>query len=131
MPVLNRESILKVSDIRKELVPVPEWGGDVYVRSLTAAERDNFEAGLIRQLNGKQTINLQNARAKLAVMAICDETGARLFTDADMKELSSKSAGALQRVWIVAQRLSGITDSDMEELTKNSESGQPEDSSSD
>lgn len=131
MPILNRDAILQTSDIRKELVSVPEWGGDVYVRSLTAAERDQFEASLIVQRGKQQEINLKNARAKLAVLAICDEQGQRLFSDADLAEMGKKSAGALQRVWIVAQRLSGITDEDMEELTKNSTSGQSDDSSSD
>lgn len=131
MPILNRDAILQTSDIRKELVPVPEWGGDVYVRSLTAAERDQFEASLIVQRGKQQEINLKNARAKLAVLAICDEQGQRIFSDADLAEMGKKSAGALQRVWIVAQRLSGITDEDMEELTKNSTSGQSDDSSSD
>ena len=121
MPILNRDAILASNDLPKELVTVPEWGGDVYVRGLTGKERDAFEAGMIEQRGKSQTVNLQNIRAKLASMSICDETGKRIFTDADMAQLSGKSAVALQRVFEVARRLSGLGDGDVEELTKGLE----------
>jgi hypothetical protein len=60
-----------------------------------------------------------------------DESGKRLFPDADVRELGKKSASALQRVFEVAQRLSGLSNADVEELTKNSTSDQSEDSISD
>ena len=44
---LNREAILAAEDLPRELVEVPEWGGAVYVRALTGAERDQFEASKI------------------------------------------------------------------------------------
>lgn len=126
MKVLGRDEILGANDIKRELVPVPEWGEDaaVYVRSLTARERDDFERSMIEFRGDKQTVNLAQARAKLAAMAICDENGKRLFTDLDVKALGEKSASALQRVWDVAQGLSKISQEDMDELVKNSDSGQ-------
>lgn len=125
MKVLGRDEILGASDIKRELVQVPEWGEDaaVWVRSLTAKERDDYERSMIVYQNGKNKPDLSQARAKLAAAAICDENGVRLFTDADVKALGDKSASALQRVFEVAQRLSGITGEDVEELVKNSESG--------
>ena len=76
---------------------------------------------MIEQRGKSQTVNLQNIRAKLASMSICDESGKRIFTDADMAQLSGKSAVALQRVFEVARRLSGLGDGDVEELTKGLE----------
>lgn len=114
--VLNKSDILQASDIKTELVPVPEWGGDVYVKGMTGAERDKFEASIVTMKGTNQTVNMANVRAKLASMTICDETGKRLFSDLETSELAKKSASALQRVFKVAQKLSGIGEDDVKEL---------------
>lgn len=116
--ILNKESILQASDIKTEIVPVPEWGGDVYVKGMTGAERDKFEASIVTLRGTNQMVNMANVRAKLASMTICDESGKRIFTDSDVLELAKKSASALQRVFKVAQRLSGIGEDDVKELAE-------------
>jgi len=113
---LTRENILQVKDITTELVEVPEWGGSVYVRGMSAIERDNFEGSIVKIKGKGQSVDMSNIRAKLAAKTICDEDGNLLFTDADIKELGKKSAAALQRVFEVAQRLSRIGDEDVTEL---------------
>ena len=41
---LDRDAILAQPVVLpRELVDVPEWGGDVWVRMLTASERDQLE----------------------------------------------------------------------------------------
>ena len=117
--LLDREAILKANDIEKREVYIPEWGGSVYVRGMTGRERDQFEASIIRQRGRDTEINMKNARAKLVVMCTVDQEGNRLFTDADVAPLADKSAKALDRIFAVAQELSGITREDMEELTEN------------
>jgi len=115
---LKRDDILKVQDIKVEKVHVPEWGGDVYIKGMNGMERDAFEASVV-QMRGKGTnVDMSNIRAKLAAQTICDENGERLFTDADIKALGKKSASALQRVFEVAQKLSGIGDDAIQELTE-------------
>lgn len=116
--ILTRDDILKISDIQIERVSVPEWGGDILVRSMSGTERDQFEASMVEQRGKNRRYNLQNIRAKLASLTICDESGERLFTEQDVKELGKKNATALQRVLIVAQKLSGITDEDVDELAE-------------
>jgi len=116
--ILNKKDILAADDVVKELVHVPEWGGDVYVRGMTGASRDKFEASIVQTRGKDQILNIINIRAKLASMTICDEQGQRLFSDADIVELSNKSSVALQRVFLVAQRLSAIGDNDVKELAE-------------
>ena len=118
MDVLTRENILEIQDIQIELVHVPEWGGDVYVKGMTGAERDKFESSLVVLRGKSQTLNMANIRAKLASLTICDENGKRLFSEQDVQVLSQKSASALQRVFVVAQKLSRIGDEDIEELAE-------------
>jgi hypothetical protein len=66
----------------------------------------------------KNKPNLDNVRARFAVLTICDADGVRLFTDSDAKQLGEKSAAALDRVFAVAQRLNGFSSSDVDELGK-------------
>lgn len=114
--VLSRQDILSVQDIKLEEVPVPEWGGVVFVKGMTGMERDSFEAAVVQQRGKNMQVNMVNIRAKLAALTVCDEDGVRVFTEQDVKELGKKSAAALNRIYEVASRLSGITESDVEEL---------------
>lgn len=112
---LTRDAILGVQDLKTERVPVPEWGGDIYVRGMSGAERDAFEQSLM--VGDKFTPD--NVRARLAARCICDEKGERLFSDADIVVLGAKNAAALDRVYDVAQRLSGIGKKDLDAAIKN------------
>jgi len=128
MKTLTRDQILQCSDIQTESVEVPEWGGAVLVKGLSGAERDALEAAIVEVRGRKQRLHLENTMARLVSMSVVDENGKRLFTNGDIEALGKKSSSALQRVCQVAQRLSGLTQDDLEEMSKNSESGQPEDS---
>lgn len=123
MAILTREQILQAQDLRTEEVPVPEWGGSVLVRGMTGAERDAFEASIVEMHGKNSQVNMANVRAKLAARTIVDEAGERLFTEKDIEALGKKNATALQRIFEVAQRLSGIGQADIEELVKNSTGG--------
>lgn len=136
--VFNREDILGISDIKIVEVSIPEWGlgATVWVRGMTGAERDKYDADMFQPLSGKKPeasdriLNLSNLRAKLCSMTICDEDGKRLFTTKDVQALSQKSAAALQRIFVVAQRLSGISEEEVEGLAKELEERPFEDSAS-
>ncbi len=122
---LTKNQVLEKKKIRIEEVFIPEWGDTVFVKELSAAERDAYESSLIR-LDAKGNLqghNLVNIRARLAAFAICDQDGVRLFSDKEAAELGNLSGAALDRVFEVAQRLSGITAADLQELEKNSVSG--------
>ena len=131
MALLNKKAILEVKDIEIEQVDVPEWGGHVFVKGMTGLERDTFEASIVQQRGKDARVNMVNIRAKLAAQTICDEEGLRLFNDKDVKALGKKSANALQRVFDVAQRLSGITEDDVDELAENLEKNPLDGSASD
>jgi hypothetical protein len=114
---LTREQILAAKDTQFEDVDIPEWGGVVRVRGMTGAQRDSFEGEMVQQRGKSQVINLRNLRAKLVAKSLVDEKGALLFTAKDIETLGEKSASGLQKVYIVAQKLSGITTEDVESLT--------------
>lgn len=128
--ILTKDQILQADDKRTEHVKVPEWiTGDcdtVIIRTLTGNERDQFEDSIMR---GDKR-DFKGIRSKLVALSVVDENGERLFTFEDAKLLGEKSARALDRVFAAAQRLSGFTQKDMEELTENLPPGQSGDSTS-
>jgi hypothetical protein len=130
MKILNKDEILEASDLSKELVSVPEWGGAVYVRSMSGADRDEFENSMVVEVDGKRQPDLKNMRAKLVALTVVDEHGNRVFDAADIPALARKSAAALERVFDVAQRLNGLGGKALEEATKNSEAATSGDSGS-
>jgi hypothetical protein len=126
--ILTAEEILQADDLPKELVEVPEWGGEVYVRTMTGLERDSWEGSIVkmkpRRVNGRNIqepeIIFANARAKLLAKVLCDESGKALFSEHQVDVLGGKSASALDKCFTVAQKLNHLTNEDVEELTKNS-----------
>jgi hypothetical protein len=123
--ILTRDEILKAQDIDYEVVEVPEWGGEVRVRAMTAAERDAFEASILRQTKSGVQVEMVNLRARLCAMTIVDEDGKRIFSDSDVAELGKKSAAALQRVFDAAMRLSKFGNEDIQNLAENLKNDQP------
>ena len=110
----SRESILAVQDNKLQKVNVPEWGMDVFIRSFCGSERDAFEAEMVASGNGAK--RLANMRARLAVRALCDETGKRLFEDSDAEALGQKSAAALDRIITAIQSLNALGDKEVKHL---------------
>lgn len=108
--------ILGIADIQTEEVFVRPWNASVRLRGLTAAERDQFEASIIDRAGKVRTKEL---RARLVAMCLVDEKGARIFGDDQISALAGKSAAALDPLFAVAQRLSGMTKADIEELEGN------------
>lgn len=125
--LLTRDKVNQATDIEYEYVDVPEWGGTARVRGLTGTERDSYEASLVQvvQTSGRRgggtTVlpKMENARARLVCMCLVDEEGNRLYADDQVGELAAKSGKALDRVFEVGSRLSGLSDEDMEELAGN------------
>lgn len=128
MALLSKDQIFGADDLKTVDVSVPEWGGDVRVRTLTGAERDQYEADSIRTSKGKREVNLSNLRARLVAMCAVDEAGQPLFERGDVLKLGQKSAAALERVFEAAATLNGMSDEDVEELAGNSGGGQSESS---
>ena len=126
-----RDKILAASDLKRELVEVPEWGMSVYVATMTGTERDAFESSTVTVRGKKKDINLNNFRARFLVKVLVDETGERIFSDADATDLGKKNSTILTRLFEVAQKLNGLGDEDVEELGKGLPNDQNGDSGSD
>jgi len=120
MSTTLKDSILALrSRLKVEAVKVDGLEEPVFVRTLTGRERDGFETACFVQKGKQRTLNTENIRAKLLVRAICDKDGARVFTDNDTDALGDIPASALDALFSVAQRLSGLSSEDVEEMAGN------------
>lgn len=129
--VLTREQIREVNDHQSEFVAVPEWSPDdpeagLWVHGLSGKARDEFDMSMLEQRRGpkgkmQQQVNFKNLRSRLvSLTSYNDEDPAvakRIFTPEDIDWLGEKSSVALSRVYSVAQRLSGLSDEDVEVMT--------------
>lgn len=127
---LTRDAILAAATLKTEEVDVPEWAGVVLVRELRGRDRDEWEASLAVQ-RGKQMVpDVANMRAKLVARSVVGADGEPVFTQQDVNALGELSAAALDRVFEVASRLSGLSEADLEAASGNSGTGQDAGSSS-
>jgi hypothetical protein len=120
MELLTKEAVLAAQDVHYEVVPVPEWGGDIRIRSMTGADRDAWETWLVQNRSDDGKANLANLRARLAMLCCVDADGNRLFSEADVAALGAKSAKALDRVYAASTRLNAIGPEDVADLVKPS-----------
>lgn len=128
--MLTRDQILAADDLKTEIVKIPEWGGEIRVRSMTAADRDEYEQSMVASRGPDENANMRNVRARLMAVCVVDDAGRRLFTEADVEALGAKGAKAVQRVFKVAARLNALTADDVDELAKNSDADPSEGSPS-
>lgn len=131
---LSAEQILNADDLTIEDVPVPGWGGIVRVKGMSGTERDRFEAGFLG--NNMKALPKDKAlefyRARIVAACLVDGAGNKMFrSPGEIKRLSEKSAEALELVVDVANRLSGLSKEDVEELTGNSDAAPSGSSTSD
>ena len=116
--MLDKNAILKSDDLPREEVAVEQWGGSVWVRTLTGTERDQFEESCIKSKGKNRSVNLENIRARLCVLTMCNEVGERLFDARDVEALGKKSAMCLDLIFAVAQRMNGLGQNDVSDLAK-------------
>jgi hypothetical protein len=98
--MLTRDAILGLDDLPREEVNIPEWGGSVYVRALTGAERDQLE-----RMISKDSVS----RAAIAALCVVDAKGERLFSAKDVDKLATKHGSALERIVSAALRFNTIS----------------------
>jgi hypothetical protein len=117
--MLTRDAILSCNDLETVEVQVPEWGGSVLARGLTAHEKGQFEQAMITVSGSTVNLELDSSRANLVYFGCVDENGMRLFRREDLPRLNQKSAVAMDRVADAVRKLSGFSEEDMKQITEN------------
>lgn len=90
-----KDLILNTPDLT-DLKPVevkswPETKGQLFLRQMTAKEKEQYELQLQSYLDKKQT----NLKATVICSVLVDKDGKRIFTNSDSEKLADKSAEAI------------------------------------
>ena len=120
--MLTLDQIFAAQDRTPVVLDVPEWGGEVFVVGMSGDDRDRFDSEWGARLNEgdkDEPMDLGGLRAKVVAKTLCDESGV-LFcsSEAHATQLGRKSAAALDRVFSLGCKLSGIDLAD-EDTAKN------------
>lgn len=112
---LTKEQILAANDRRSIEVAVPEWGDSVRLAVMTGTERESFE----RMWTETDQKLLPQYKVKMLRRCIVDESGATMFTDADLDLLGQKNALVIDRLFTECMKLNGFQKDSVEEAAKN------------
>ena len=117
MAGLTAEAIFAIPRTAPEAVKVAEWGGEVWVRLLTGAQRDAMFSGLKR--NADDTTDMRDLRARLLSAAIVKEDGSPMFTQEQALQADDDYPAAAVRLFNIAQRINKLRPEDMEAASGN------------
>jgi len=119
----TRESILGASDRIAGYLDIPEWGGRVYVATLTVAQRAQFLEALSKLQAGNDSIeratNYYRAQVSLVADGVVGADSVPLFTSVDTERLATKSPALVGRVYDEIVRLNGFSFVSTEDKAKN------------
>lgn len=125
MTVLTREQIQAAQDLPTEKLSIPEWGGDVFVRSMNVDELQKYLNILnngrdedLSQIDVSK-IDVSTNMIMIVIFCVVDEQGTRMFAEEDAEWLKTKCVGALRKISEVAGRLTGISVEAQETISKN------------
>lgn len=120
MGALKLEDVLTADDCTVNSVNCPEWGGSVFLKTLSGSARDRIDATFMGHDNDPD--KLDGMRATVVALSWCDENGSgEHVTRDDIETLSEKSGAALDRCYDVCVKLSGLGGAaDIEGEIKNS-----------
>jgi len=111
---LTRDQIISAIDAVTKPIDVPEWGGVIHVRVISAAERDSLEAAMQDRVT-----RAKNIRARIVALCACNPAGERLFTDEDAEALGKKSGIVMDRLFDAAMEINGMLPDSVEDAEKN------------
>jgi hypothetical protein len=113
--MLTADQILSTQDLKRKVVPVPKWGGDILLQELGGAAREELFIWLRSQDQTKDPGLVRGFRERVIVMSAINEDGEPLFALKDAYALGRKSNDVLTELSLAAQRLSGLLPEAVEE----------------
>lgn len=116
---LSGSAILDAVDCPLTKVECPEWGGDVYIRTPGADTRAWYEVRVLESKAKGGSGLFPNFRAEFLVRVLCDESGKRLFSDDQAKQLGEKNADVVGRLFDKAFEKAKLKEEDVVDAGKS------------
>lgn len=99
-PILTPDQIMGADDLKRETVPVPEWGGDVVLQALSVRA--------LNECNRKATVGGEVDSEKITVQMVIEGMVEPKLTDDQAGQLAGKSAAVINRLGEIVLKLSGV-----------------------
>jgi len=121
--MLSREEMQRGMRGPIKTINVPEWGGDVRIKKLTAADLIHLRS--LAKEGDSEATSEENllAVAEVLARALCDTDGTLCFTVAELQDWAGDQIELMYRLVNEVQLHNGMTVVQKEDLEKNSESG--------
>jgi hypothetical protein len=116
---LTRDKILQAEDMKPLRVSVPEWGGTLWIRTLSGKERLSYEEAVDKIKDAGDGMHSTRLMTHYLTWVLVDKEGKRLFSDKDIDLLADKKASVLLRLYNKASVHNGTSLQDAEDLEKN------------
>lgn len=117
MALLNRHNIVnKTQGYKTERVEVPEWGGEVIVRELTAQEVTKIGVAAAESVEGELTqaaIRLEqiaDTMPQIVAWTVVDENLMPILTLSDVLAMTASNMNVINRLGTKALELSDLTE---------------------
>lgn len=115
--VLDKAAILTFasnSALKVEKIELPEMGGEVYIKELTAGEREALE----KQMQSQTDKNA--VRATVFVHSVCNADGELMFDVEDIEAIKQLPSRPVIKVFNRSNEINGITPEQVDTAEKNS-----------
>lgn len=103
---LTADDILKTEDLQPEPLDIPEWGGRVWMRRLSAAQ------GM--ELGKNIELNKPGSNTRVVALGLCNKGGTALFTSEQVEALGKKNLKVLNSTAQKILILNGIVPDPLE-----------------
>jgi hypothetical protein len=117
--MLTIEEMLAAKDRKVEEVPVPEWGGSVCVRRLSALEAIEFYV----QLKGIAGTEVEVAKARMVSALssfLSDADGNPVCSVEQAQQLTGKSSAVVHQIVSKGHEINATEDKKVKDIAKNS-----------
>ena len=107
---LDRAALLKPIERKTEKVELPEFGKGafVYVAGMNAREKNAHDSALMnRKFDGLDPVKVKTQKERMVICCVRDKAGKKVFQPQDVEALGNWPSDTLNRVFDVANRLSG------------------------
>lgn len=105
---LNRKQVDAVQDCHIKEVEVPEWGGSVFLKTLSTNE-------VIALQKAEETVTDEKRAALSVTFCLCDADGKRLYSEKEVDELCEKNPKVILRLFYEALEVNKTDDKAKEE----------------
>lgn len=117
-----KDDLLALAKATRKLVPLKLDVGTVYVRELSARQKDDFDEAqsvkLAKSANPKAD-RPEGYRAATVALCVCDAEGVELFDESEAGKIGELPEVVLGKMYAACQRVNGVTKEQLDEALKN------------